>query len=37
MKSSSRKNIPKQSNEDLDETEGTEVKDYSGSKKKPLA
>ena len=37
MKSSSSKNTLKQSNEDLDETECTEVKAYSGSKKKSLA
>ena len=34
MKSSSSKNTLKQSNEDLDETKCTEVKAYSGSRKK---
>ena len=37
MKSSSSKNTLKQSNKDVDETECTEVKTYSGSKKKSLA
>ena len=36
MKSSSSKNTLKQSNEDLDEIECTEIKTYSESKKKPL-
>ena len=37
MKSSSSKNTLKQSNKDVDEIECTEVKTYSGSKKKSLA
>ena len=37
MKSSNSKNTLKQSNEDLDEIQCTEVKDYLGSKKKSLA